>query len=253
MPPRTGQRAFGERTLGAHPPTRSWSEYPLKPYTSHQQYIDDLQALIKEFPAEMDRKNSKGNSLRDVLKNAGTRKHYCYLRNGSVIYGRLSQKTRDSMAWGTTGNEALHMQLKVALHTVTQQHEASLQTKIAALSLGSMLTHNSAAYYPTLVQRSRSDLLSVIRGSIAKDFFPRSHNVVPAITTREQARAAPIRLSGEAVERRSQKVLVRQAAWQKQQTLDEQRGRVRGKTAAKKRTVFTQVRERLPRRKPVRA
>ena len=76
------------------------ASYSSEPYLSHQQYVNDLQSITAAFPLEMERKNSKGVTLYDVLRSAASYKHYGYLQNGSLVVGRLSSGDRAMLAWG---------------------------------------------------------------------------------------------------------------------------------------------------------
>ncbi len=143
------------------------------------------------------------------------------------------------LAWGTCGNEALHKQIKCAFETVTQQHEARMVAKMSAFSLGSLLAHGSAAYNPTLVQRTQSELRSCIEGSIARSFFPVVECVAQAVACRGDLRAHAVGLDRERVVHRSGMLAARAVSWAKQVTIDA----VKPKKAAlmTKRTVYTEA------------
>jgi hypothetical protein len=242
--------AFYEGRELAHGEVGAWVEEPLamqprsdgyfsEPYLNHQQYVDDLQSIATSFPLEMPRKNSKGATLYEILKAAASYHHYGYLQNGSVVLGRLSSSDRALLAWGTCGNEALHKQIKCAFETVTQQHEARMVAKMSAFSLANLLAHVSAAYNPTLVQRTQSELRCVIEGSIARSFFPVEDYVAAAVVSREAGRAHAVGLDRDRVERRSRMLATRSASWAKQVAIDaEKRHRA---PRATKRTVYTQA------------
>ena len=174
-----------------------------------------------------------------MLRSAATYQHYGYLQNGSLVLGRLSSSDRAMLAWGTCGNEALHKQIKCAFETVTQQHEARMVAKMSAFSLGSLLAHGSAAYNPTLVQRTQSELRSCIEGSIARSFFPVVECVAQAVACRGDLRAHAVGLDRERVVHRSGMLAARAVSWAKQVTIDA----VKPKKAAlmTKRTVYTEA------------
>ena len=87
----------------------------------------------------MHRKDGKGRSLQDILESGASYKHFMYLLNGSIILHRLSPSDRSKVAWGTTGNEALHNQIKGVASTTVQQHATRVYTRMKAFAIGKLL------------------------------------------------------------------------------------------------------------------
>ena len=237
---------------------RDWDIYVREPYRSHQQYINDIMDVVAEFQSEMER-TSKGRPLLDILQSGAEYKHFGYLQNAGVLLGTLRPETCGLLAWGTTANEALHNQLKMCMHTVTQQHECRLETKANAFCLNHMLAHNSAAYTPTTVQRTQLSLLSLIQGSIGKHFFPATDVVAKTIASRTTARQPAVPRDQEKTTKSKQQSKINQAQWKKQAAMNvvkknkrQQAHPVHVKLRVK-RTVFTKKKEQPLRRKPTAA
>ncbi len=110
---------------------------------------------------------------------------------------------------------------------------------LSAFSLGNLLAHGSAAYNPTLVQRTQSELRSCIEGSIARSFFPVVECVAQEVACRGDLRAHAFGLDRERVVHRADMLAVRSASWAKQVAVDA----VKPKKAPHmtKRTVYTQA------------
>ena len=120
----------------------------------------------------MHRKDGKGRSLQDILESGASYKHSMHLLNGSIILHRLSPSDRNKVAWGTTGNEALHNQIKGVASTTVQQHATRVCTRMKAFAIGKMLAHNAAAYSPATHQQTEGDVLCTIQGALMRNFFP---------------------------------------------------------------------------------
>lgn len=156
--------------------------------------MDDLLDITLKFPAGMSRKNCKGRSANQILMSGAAYRHFAYLRNGNH-----SAETQLS-AWGTTGNEALHFQINNARQTVLQQRHEAIPPTLFSFALQKMMAHNSAAYAPTLAQRSQAELLSLLRGHLSACSFP-----VPPLANRDEARR-PTRALDQAKTQRAKAV-----------------------------------------------
>ena len=58
---------------------RDWQQYISEPYTSHQQYVDDLLDLSLRHAEAMKKRDPKGRCALEVLKAGSTLQHYGYL------------------------------------------------------------------------------------------------------------------------------------------------------------------------------
>ena len=153
-----------------------WDQKVAKPYCSHQEYIDDIQALCAEFPDKMGNKDKKGRTIHHILKAGASYTHFRYLWNGSHIISALHDvlppEDLQLLSFGTCSNEALHFQLKACQEQIIQQHIQTFPPQLAAFSLAKMLAHHSAAYFHTLAQRKESEILSLMQGCLKKGFLP---------------------------------------------------------------------------------
>ena len=235
--------------------SRDWDAYIKQLYRSHTEYVRDIAQLIAHYPEVLRKPDNRGRTVLSVLKNAASYEHFAYLMNGSVIAGKLSIEERPFLAWGTTGNEAVHKHLKVALHTITQQHEARIHTKINAFALCRLLCHASALQHPTTSQRGFGDLRNIISGCMAAAFIPdEAPQQQPVIQCRRVYRKASITFPAEKKAKRAGDRERAAASWAKQKEinaakralprLSRQAPKVQRKQ--KKRTVYTQKKERKP-------
>ncbi|CAJ1431563.1 unnamed protein product [Effrenium voratum] len=126
-----------------------WGTYMKKPFESHQEYVDAVHGLTLDFPREMDRKDAKARSIREILKAGVSYRHYRYLMNGSYIMDAVVRvvgpEAARLMSWGTCGNEALHAQLKASQQTIVQQHLEAFPLQLQAFGLAKLMAHHCAA------------------------------------------------------------------------------------------------------------
>ena len=120
---------------------RDWAAYSQSAYSSHQDYIDDIHDICLQFPTEMSRRNSTGQTLRQVLVNGVGFEHFAFLLNGSRAMFNLSSEDRRIFATGTTANEALHQQFNVCQRSIVQQHQESVAVILQAFSMAKLLSH----------------------------------------------------------------------------------------------------------------
>ena len=120
----------------------------------------------------MGKRNSKGVTALKILQNAATRHHYEYLQNSSRLIARLG-KNAVRLAVGTTRNEQLHREFNVWMRNIRRSHTTRLLICIQIFVFLKLITHSSAAYYPTLVQTTQARLIHLIAGDIQHNgFFP---------------------------------------------------------------------------------
>ena len=142
------------------------------------------------------------------------------------------------LAWGTTGNEAIHFQIPSNVRQVIQQHADSFLVCIEFFALKKMLEHNSAAYTPTTVQVRESKLCSIQCGHLWQNFFsPYGEAKIQPVTSRRSAQKRTVDTNPGQKAMREQQKKKRQTQWWKLQAL---RRKSKMKSARKiKRTVFT--------------
>ena len=111
------------------------------------------------------------------MESGASYKHFTYLLNGSIILHRLSPSDRSKVAWGTTGNEALHNQIKGVASTTVQQHATRVCTRMKAFAIGKLLAHNAAAYSPSTHKQIEGDVLCTIQGALVAELLSGLRNV----------------------------------------------------------------------------
>ena len=128
----------------------------------------------------MDAKNSDGLTVLQIVKNGASRVHFEALQNSSRLFSRLGPKG-DRLGTGTTRNEQLHRELKSWMRNIILSHKGRFENGIRIFLLFKLLTHSSAAYYPTLSQSTQSRLLFIIAGKIrhAGFFSPPNNPLIP--------------------------------------------------------------------------
>ncbi|CAJ1383870.1 unnamed protein product [Effrenium voratum] len=223
-------------------PERDLRAYSNTPYNSHQEYVDDLLDITLKFPTDMSRKDCKGRSAKQILMSGAAYRHFAYLRNGNHIASQFSAAETQLSAWGTTGNEALHFQINNARRTVLQQHHEAIPPMLFSFALQKMMAHNSAAYAPTLAQRSQAELLSLLRGHLSACFFSSfGDRAIPPLTNRDEARR-PARALDQAKTQRAKAVAASQRRRWGQHAAKLERRRAKRSVPGPpriKRTVFT--------------
>ena len=154
----------------------NWDDRVVKPYSSHQEYIDDIQVLCAQHFDQMHKKDKKGRTIEQILRAGVSYKHFRYLWNGShiieALHHAMDPKEVELLSFGTCSNEALHFQLKACQEQIIQQRIQTFPPQLEAFSLAKLLAHHSAAYHPTLAQRKESEILSLMQGRLIKGFLP---------------------------------------------------------------------------------
>ncbi|CAK9076836.1 Uncharacterized protein SCF082_LOCUS36965 [Durusdinium trenchii] len=152
----------------------NWDDRVVKPYSSHQEYIDDVQVLCAQHFDQMHKKDKKGRTIEQILRAGVSYKHFRYLWNGShiieALHHAMDPKEVELLSFGTCSNEALHFQLKACQEQIIQQRIQTFPPQLEAISLAKLLAHHSAAYHPTLAQRKESEILSLMQGRLIKGF-----------------------------------------------------------------------------------
>ena len=118
----------------------------------------------------MNKKDSKGTTVAQILQNGASRIHFEGLQNASRLMVRLGVKG-ERLGVGTTRNEQLHRELKSWMRNIYQSHEDRLQIGFRIFMFTKLLTHSSAAYSPTLRQIRQHRLLSVLAGKLRTAHF----------------------------------------------------------------------------------
>ena len=107
-----------------------------------------------------------------ILQNAATLQHYEFLQNCSRLIARLGKKSV-RLVIGTMRNEQLHREFNVWIRNIRMSHTTRFLICIQIFVFLKLITHSSAAYYPTLVQTTQARLIHLIAGDIQHNgFFP---------------------------------------------------------------------------------
>lgn len=93
----------------------------------------------------MNRRNSSGQTLRQILVNGAGFEHFAFLLNGSRAIHDLTSEDRCILATGTTANEALHSQFNACQRAIVQQHQESVDVILQAFSMAKLLAHQPLA------------------------------------------------------------------------------------------------------------
>jgi len=214
------------------------------PYQNHQQYIDDIHSIMLLHPDELCRRNSRGQTVRQVLINGASWGHYSYLQNGGHAIHSLSAEGRRLWGMGTCTNEALHSEFNNTQRVTVQQHVESMRAVISMFSLAKLLAHQSAAYYATTSQRSQSQLLALLEGFMRQNFCaPFSSLRQKSVVSRRSLRAPVHQLLPAHVQPWKEQLARQKSRWARHLLLrprPPKRGNV-------KRTVFTKRKEVKPR------
>jgi len=191
--------------------------YCAQPYEQHQQYINDIFDLTLDYAQDMNRKNSKGKSAKQILIAGCAYQHFRYLQNGSCAIFTLSSEHKRLLSMGTTANEALHAQFNACQRPVVQQHVESMDVVLRSFSLGKLLSHHSAAFSPTLVQRSQGQILSLLEGKLQQSNYhflaPFGANIPAALAHRRQLRQPVHRHDTDAAVVHKHKLRKQQDRW----------------------------------------
>ena len=171
------------------------------------------------YEAYTDAKNSDGLTVLQILKNGASRVHFEALQNSSRLFARLGPKG-DRLGTGTTRNEQLHRELKSWMRNIILSHRGRFENGIRIFLLFKLLTHSSAAYYPTLTQSTQSRLLSIIAGKIrhAGFFSPPNNPLIPwdsSIPTRKDIHRSSVFINDHNTAMRTDKRRQESIMWKK--------------------------------------
>ena len=150
-----------------------WKTFCALPFigeTAYISYVAELAKITADYGYCMQRKNSDGIIALSVLQNASTRQHFEALQNSSRLMALLGV-IGFRLGTGTTRNEQLHREIKSWTRNIYTSHAGRLQSGFRIFLFAKLLTHSSAAYSPTLTQKSQSRLLSIIAGQIRQTRF----------------------------------------------------------------------------------
>ena len=150
-----------------------WTAFCAQPFdviTGCTQYAAELAKITVSHVNHMKRKNLKGVSAYQIMKNGASPEHFEALFNCSRLLAHLGKKG-SRLGTGTTRNEQLHRELKSWTRNIYQSHRRRLLNGFRIFVMVKLLTHSSAAYSPTLTQTRQRRLLSLIASKISQGRF----------------------------------------------------------------------------------
>ena len=208
-----------QKDTRTHPEWISFCKRPFESEGGYFSYVNELAIITADYSTYMERNNSSGVSLRQIIRNGASRQHFEGLQNGSRLLERLGPKGAQ-LGVGTTRNEQLHRELKSWMRNIYQTHEDRLQTGLRVFLFAKLLTHSSAAYSPTLKQCSQQRLLSIIAGKLRSAQFFSQSPVLPTNTlsmalTRNDLQATPVDEDPTFSETRSRERVRNSLKWKK--------------------------------------
>ncbi len=206
--------------------------YLAKPFESHREYIAALKRLAADYPEATRRRNDKNATVLQLIKNGSGARHFGYLRNHSV-FRALHE---GPLPMGTTGNEALHMQLKAWTRCVYKQHRLRLVIVAAVFGLYKMLGY--AARRAGLTRAIREGkAAAIICGTMQRPGNATAGAPPPdGPTSRAELKRPRLRLSGEQLQTKAARKQSRATQWQKHLEEREERERAKNRAQAKKKT-----------------
>ena len=150
-----------------------WSTFckiPFEQDNGYATYVTELAIIGGTYSDLLKRKNSKGVTALEILRNGSSRHHFEGLQNASRLIARLGTRGI-RLGTGTARNEQLHRELKAWCRNIYQTHKGRLQDVFRIFEMAKLLTHSSAAYSPTLTQFGQQKLLSLIARPIRHNRF----------------------------------------------------------------------------------
>ena len=128
-------------------------------YSTRREFVEHLAALVTCNPEVARKKNTSGRTIEEILISACSPSRFQWLLN----WARLMQQTENQNrlvppSTGTTGNEALHSQIRRTLRSVVQMHQSTLRLKCKIFQLKKTILHQSSAYSPLTTTNTESYL-----------------------------------------------------------------------------------------------
>lgn len=157
LPPRLQKRA--EALVGQDAP---WGAY--------REYLLAMAWLTTRFSMELRRRTrKKGKPLLRVLVAACSYSRWSVYANNVVLRSFFAQGTLSLLPCGTTGNEALHAEMRNAFRQVYSIHVPTLRLRLSTFTLAKMIAWNAAVRFPGLRQRRQQGVLARV---LARPLLP---------------------------------------------------------------------------------
>ena len=127
-----------------------------------------MACLSIAFTAHLDLKGSNKNTVRSFLFNATSPVQCAWYFNNHIHRHRVNPAGLPLLASGTTGNEALHNELKQAFRQTIRLHQSTMATKMRVFLFGKLLSFTVARFRPTSRQMRPAQILG---RALASDIF----------------------------------------------------------------------------------
>ena len=139
-----------------------------QPFSSRTEFIRAVACLSIAFTAHLDSKGSNKNTVRSFLFNATSPVQCAWYFNNHIHRHRVNPAGLPLLASGTTGNEALHNELKQAFRQTIRLHQSTMATKMRVFLFGKLLSFTVARFRPTSRQMRPAQILG---RALASDIF----------------------------------------------------------------------------------
>lgn len=233
--------------------------YQKQPFSSHEEYVQQLKKVSTRFPDAMKLSDGKGKSMLEILKAGSSKRHYKYLMNNSV-FREIAQGHKDDIHKGTMVNEAEHRSMKRWNECVYQQHQDRVEVISALYALFRMLGNSyKNLHFESAFQYDEKEAIFMLAGLVAKGALQREVQdadlVQSPATTRKDLKRPRRHMQQALKDKRQENKNKRDVATEKQANMDLKRGkkvltkRVTGKSAVAKGSAKTVKRPRVRRAK----
>eukprot|EP00973_Karenia_brevis_P063744 8861779-Karenia_brevis.AAC.1 len=122
-----------------------------KPFGNRKEFIDTLLALVIMFPKAVKRRSSQRPVHASLVHACSPESFELYL-NGNKYLKTLSQEDLTLVQTGTTGNEAVHRQIKPMILTGLKMHAVTLALKFEVFQTMKLLCWTTAVGHKTTHQ-----------------------------------------------------------------------------------------------------
>ena len=133
------------------------------PFLTRAAFLKTFAAFVRRYWKECKRQSISEPEQRvsDIMASYVSPGRVEWLFNQVVFVASLSESDRALFPSGTSGNEALHAELKNTAATTTFRYEENLEMAMACFGLGKLLAHNQARSRQTLRALSQAELLAL--------------------------------------------------------------------------------------------
>ena len=130
---------------------------------THTHIIQGFAALARLYGDELDRKTFvAGKTLRKIIWCAAAGDRVQWYFNSIRLRHSIESSYLSLLGSGTSPNESLHAEVNRWFRNQQELYSTTLALQLQVNSLGKLLSHNSALYRPTLVQRKQTIVLTAV-------------------------------------------------------------------------------------------